>query len=224
MKKNTILFFFITTTSVMFGQTETSVNTARPILTLNEILTLIAIILGPIIAVQLQKYLDRNREIQNRKLNIFKMLMASRGATLSATHVEALNRIDLEFSGDKKYKKVIDAWKEYFDNLCIKVDTNENLSIWSARNEELLANLLFEMGQSLGYNFDKVLIKRNIYSPIGRERIEREKELIRKGMLDILNHETAIPMTLIVDEQALAKQSELQESMLRYYNSKNDEE
>ena len=208
----------------MFGQTETSVNTARPILTLNEILTLIAIILGPIIAVQLQKYLDRNREIQNRKLNIFKMLMASRGATLSATHVEALNRIDLEFSGDKKYKKVIDAWKEYFDNLCIKVDTNENLSIWSARNEELLANLLFEMGQSLGYNFDKVLIKRNIYSPIGRERIEREKELIRKGMLDILNHETAIPMTLIVDEQALAKQSELQESMLRYYNSKNDEE
>lgn len=191
---------------------------------LYEILTLVAIILGPIIAVQLQKYLDRNREIRNRKLDIFKMLMASRGATLSAPHVEALNRIDLEFSGNKKYNKVIEAWKEYFDNLCIKVDTDETLTIWSVRNEELRANLLYEMGQSLGYAFDKVLIKRNVYSPIGHERIERENELIRKGLLDVLNLETAIPMTIISDDKTLAKQMELQTAMLKYYDSKNNKE
>ncbi len=224
MKRIITLLTFIVTATITLGQTEIPAVSAKPRLTLNEILTLIAIILGPIIAVQLQKYLDRNREIQNRKLNIFKMLMASRGATLSASHVEALNRIDLEFSGDKKYKKVIDAWKEYFDNLCIKVDTNENLTIWSVRNEELLANLLYEMGQSLGYNFDKVLIKRNIYSPVGHGRIERENELIRKGLLDVLNQEAAIPMMIISDEYALAKQAELQTAMLKYYNSKNDTE
>lgn len=224
MKRTITFLIFITTATLALGQTGNPIVPSKPILTLNEILTLVAIILGPIVAVQLQKYLDRNREIQNRKLNIFKMLMASRGATLSASHVEALNRIDLEFSGDKKYQKVIDAWKEYFDNLCIKVQTNENLTIWSVRNEELLANLLFEMGQSLGYNFDKVLIKRNIYSPVGHERIERENQLIRKGLLDILNQETAIPMTITSDEKALARQVELQNAMLKYYNSKNDEE
>lgn len=224
MKSTITILTIIATTTIAFGQGEVSTTPAKPILTLNEILTLIAIVLGPIIAVQLQKYLDRNREVQNRKLNIFKMLMASRGATLSASHVEALNRIDLEFSGDKKYKKVIDAWKEYFDNLCIKVDNNENLTIWNVRNEELRANLLYEMGQSLGYNFDKVLIKRNVYSPVGHERIERENELIRNGLLDVLNQETAIPMTIISDENALAKQAELQTAMLKYYNSKNDDE
>ena len=192
-------------------------------MTLNEILTIIAIVLGPIVAVQLQKYLDRNREIQNRKQNIFKMLMASRGATLSLVHVEALNRIDLEFSDDKKYQKVIEAWKEYFDNLCIKSETTEQLTIWNVRNEELRANLLYEMGQSIGYKFDKVQIKRNIYSPIGHETTERENTLIRKGILDVLNCETAIPMTLISDEQVLERQLELQTAMLKYYNSKNEE-
>ncbi|AYD49027.1 MAG TPA: DUF6680 family protein [Arachidicoccus soli] len=223
MKRTITFLIFITAATLVFGQAESPNVPSKPILSLNEILTLLAIILGPIVAVQLQKYLDRNREIQNRKLNIFKMLMASRGATLSASHVEALNRIDLEFSGDKKYKNVIDAWKEYFDNLCIKVETNDSLTIWSVRNEELLANLLFEMGKSLGYNFDKVLIKRNVYSPVGHERIERESQLIRKKLLDVLNQETAISMTIISDEQALAKQTELQTAMLKYYNSKNDE-
>ena len=96
--------------------------------------------------------------------------MATRGSSLSFAHVESLNRIDLEFSNNKKYQKVIAAWKEYFDNLGQKKETNEQITIWFARNEELLANLLYEIGQSLGYKFDKVLIKRNIYSPVGHAR------------------------------------------------------
>lgn len=150
--------------------------------------------------------------------------MATRGSSLSFAHVEALNRIDLEFSDDKKYQKVIAAWKEYFDNLGQKAQTDEQLTVWVARNEELLANLLYEMGQSLGYKFDKVLIKRNMYSPAGHERVERENELIRKGLLDVLKAETAIPMTIINDEEALKRQTELQEAMLKYYKKKSDGE
>ena len=147
---------------------------------LYEILTVLAIIAGPIFAVQAEKFLQRRRDDKYRRLSIFKTLMATRGSSLSFSHVEALNRIDLEFSDDKKYLKVISAWKEYFDNLGHKTQADEQISIWLARNEELLANLLYEMGQSLGYKFDKVLIKRNIYSPIGHERTEREYDSIRK--------------------------------------------
>lgn len=191
---------------------------------LYEILTMVAIILGPILAVQAEKFLQRRRDDKGRRLNIFKTLMATRGSSLSFAHVEALNRIDLEFSDDKKYQKVIAAWKEYFDNLGHRVQADDQLTVWIARNEELLANLLYEMGQSLGYTFDKVLIKRNIYSPVGHERVERENEQIRKGLLNVLNADTAIPMTIIIDQEALNKQSELQAAMLKYYNSKSDEE
>jgi hypothetical protein len=69
----------------------------EPILKLNDILTIIALILGPILTVQVQKFIDRAKEGKNRRLWVFKTLMATRHATLSIDHVAALNRIDLEF-------------------------------------------------------------------------------------------------------------------------------
>lgn len=192
-----------------------------------NILTITAIIIGPVVAVQLEKYLQRNREVKERKRYIFKTLMASRGSTLSLSHVEALNRIDLEFSNKNKYKKVIEAWKEYFDNLGQKYDGNDEFKIWAAKNEELLANLLFEMGQSLGYKFDKVLIKRNIYAPIGHAKIERENEMIRDGLLKLFQGESLFPINIgniESDEQTLKKQMELQDLMIEYYKQKLENE
>lgn len=186
---------------------------------LYEILTLVAIVLGPILAVQVEKFLQRRRDDRNRRVGIFKVLMATRGAVLSATHVEALNRIDLEFSDEKKYQKVIAAWKEYFDNLGQKFEDKDQLTIWSARNEELLANLLYEMGQSLGYKFDKVLIKRNIYSPVGHANLEYEQERIRKMILEVLSGEIPVPMTLIYDEETMKRQELLNDLAIKYYKS-----
>jgi len=188
-----------------------------------EILTLIAIFTGPIAAVQIQKYIERNRDARNRKVNIFKTLMATRGTVLSYEHVEALNRIDLEFSNKKKYKKVIDSWKEYFDNLSQQA-TNDQLAVWSAKNDELLANLLFEMGKALNYDFDKILIKRNVYSPAGHNNVERELQALRHGILDLLNGNTTVPMTVIQDDEVLQNQNDLQEIMKKYYESNTKKE
>ncbi|GHT38792.1 hypothetical protein AGMMS49965_03160 [Bacteroidia bacterium] len=186
-------------------------------MTVDEIITVVALILGPILAVQVATFLERRRNVKNRRVDIFKTLMATRGSSLSMAHVEALNRIDLEFSNDKKYKKIVEAWKEYFDNLGQRVETDEQFIVWTAKNEELLANLLYEMGQSLGYKFDKVLIKRNIYSPVGHANVEKENGMIRRGLLDFLNSEVTIPMTLINDDATLQKQAEFQELLTKYY-------
>lgn len=183
-----------------------------------DIVTISAIVIGPIAAVQIDKYLERNRDLKNRKESIFKTLMATRGTVLSYSHVEALNRIDLEFSSNKKYKRVIDAWKEYFDNLS-QPATDEQLPVWSSRNTELLANLLFEMGKALHYNFDKVLIKRNVYSPVGHSNVEREQQAIRQGLLELLNGNRIIPMTVIQDEETIQKQKDLQVAMKKYYET-----
>ncbi len=139
-----------------------------------DIISICAIILGPILAVQIEKYLERRRENKNRRLSIFKTLMATRGSALSWDHVEALNRIDLEFSGNKKFEKVIQTWKEYFDNLSRKYIPEEE-AIWVNKNQDLLADLLYEMGHSLGFNFDKILIKRNVYSPVGHAKKKKNR-------------------------------------------------
>ena len=64
-------------------------------------ITVLAIIAGPILAVQAQKWVKRVRE-KNQRLWVFKRLMTTRGATVSPGHVEALNAIDLEFAGRGK--------------------------------------------------------------------------------------------------------------------------
>lgn len=62
---------------------------------------------------------------------------------------KALNKIDLEVSNNKEFEKVITTWQEYFENLSQKAQTPEVIAVWSKKNEDLLADLLYEMGNSL---------------------------------------------------------------------------
>ena len=103
------------------------------------------------------------------------------------------------------------------------MDDNQ-IPVWSSKNEELLVELLFEMGKSLGYKFDKLLIKRNIYSPIGHARIEQEQKNLRRNLNEVLEGNRVIPMTLIQDEEQIKKQVELQKIMIDYYKSQTDKQ
>ena len=108
-------------------------------MTATDILIIAAILLGPIIAVQLTRYLDDEKEIRERKLWIFKSLMATRSYTISALHVEALNRIDLEFDKkDKGERKVIEAWKAYLDLLGDRALSPEQ---WSIKRLDMLIDM-----------------------------------------------------------------------------------
>lgn len=168
---------------------------------LSDWITLAAVLLGPILAVQAQKWLELLRENKNRRLLTFKRLMATRGAPVSPGHVEALNMIDLEFSGrGKKDRRVRQRWKEYLDHLGSLREQppeqqKQQLAVWSEKNHDLLAELLYEMSQAVGYReFDKVHIKRGIYAPQGHANIEWEFEAIRKLLIDVLTGVRSIPM------------------------------
>jgi hypothetical protein len=183
-----------------------------------DYLTITAIIIGPIASVQIQKYLERRKDGRNEKVIIFRTLMSTRGTSLSKLHVEALNQIDLVFK-DKKYQLVRLAWGEYLDNLYQKVNDN-NLSIWSNKNEDLLAELLYQMGLALGYNYDKVTIKRNSYTPVAHSNMENENQIIRTGFIELLKGERVIPMRVIMEEEEFKEQKKLREVMLKYYEKK----
>jgi hypothetical protein len=189
-----------------------------------DILTIIAILLSPVIAVQVDKFIEKSRAERNRKIGIFKTLMATRGTKLSIDHVTALNQIDLEFYGNKKFQKVVNAWKEYLDQLNVKFEGDGEFKRWNEKTEDLLANLLFEMGTSLDYSFDRVAIRRNGYSPIGHGQIENENQQVRQLLIKILSGENAITTLQVVSDEiaklnidAQAKTGVLQDLLIDYY-------
>ena len=72
-------------------------------MTISDGLMIIAILIAPFLAVFAQRQIDLWREQRQRKLWVFKTLMATRGRTLSPEHVQALNMIELEFK--KTFRK-----------------------------------------------------------------------------------------------------------------------
>ncbi len=154
-----------------------------------DIIMTIAVILGPIAAVQIQKWLEQNRNKIERKLRIFKTLMSTRATRVSIEHVQSLNMIDIEFI-DKGYEKVVTAWRNYNDHLS---NGDAKSAIWMERNDDLFIELLFEMGKSLGYKFDKVMLRRTAYSPIAHGDIELEQQtcnnLVRQCRFSYIFHQ-----------------------------------
>jgi hypothetical protein len=169
------------------------------------IVNILAILLAPIIAIQVSQWLSRKKEAENRKMEIFRNLMATRATGLSPVHVEALNKIDIEFSqNDAKTKAVFEAWKEYRDHLYIATtlkredEDKEGWTNWNSKKEDLLVELLHEMSIRMRFNFDKVHIKRGHYYPKGYVDIETEQRIIRQGLADIFQHKAAFPILAFI--------------------------
>ena len=125
-------------------------------LTLSDLLTIIAIFLGPIVALFLQRIIDYLREKKERRVRTFVTLMTTRAASLSPEHLNALNSIDVVFH---KKPKVRDAWQKLRSHLA----TDPNQVGWQERQNDLKAILLSEIGKVVGYKFDIDYLKRTKY-------------------------------------------------------------
>ena len=62
------------------------------------LLTIVAIVFGPFLGIWVHGKLEDQKTTSQRKLDIFKTLMATRATPLARVHVESLNRIDIEFT------------------------------------------------------------------------------------------------------------------------------
>lgn len=166
----------------------------------------IAVMAGPILAVQAQKRIERIREKRSRKLRIFHTLMSTRATRLSPEHVSALNMIDLEFYGIKilgqrwqsksEKKKVTNAWKTYNDVLNDNAFVENRFDAWAEKRDELFTALLCAMSQALGYDFDEVQLKRDCYRPVAHGDIENEQHKIRKAMVDVFEGSRPLPIAV----------------------------
>lgn len=186
-------------------------------LRLGDLAIVVATLLGPVLAVQAQKWIERGRDRQQRRLWIFRTLMATRAANISPQHVEAINAVPIEFYGQKKsFKAVVEAWKTYIDYL---YQDKVNPDVWVARRLELFNAMILLMAKTLGYEFTAVEISRELYSPKAHAQMETEQKLIREGLAAIFRGERAFPMevkTFPSDPDIVAKQIELQAQLLKW--------
>lgn len=161
--------------------------------------TIFATLFGPILAVQVQKYLERIGEDRKQKMWIFTTLMATRGSTLAADHVRALNMIDLAFNGGRLRQRgktetdVLDTWREYLDHL--NTQYNEaNVGRWLEKKQELLVLLLSSMAADLDLRYDRVLLRNGAYMPKGYSDLENDQHLLRQLTLKVLSGEQSLNM------------------------------
>lgn len=173
-------------------------------MTISDWLVISAIIIAPILAVQVQKLIEKGHEKKTKKMQVFKTLMSTRATPLSVFHVEALNMIDIEFYDDKK---VTDAWKLLLDNFAsYPQDVGDpqyqtKLDSCSEKSKELLTDLLYEMAQSLDYSFNKVHLKRGAYIPKGHADIITDQEFIRKSLIGVFLGQVPIPIKVVNQDQ-----------------------
>ncbi|MBF6571707.1 MAG: hypothetical protein IVW54_22940 [Candidatus Binataceae bacterium] len=120
------------------------------------IATIIAVLLGPILAVCVTRYIDESRLKQTRRMDVFRILMRTRRLRLNPDHVGALNLVEIEFFSENA---VIEKWKAYWAHLCqplpVEVVTQQQ---FLREQEGLLTKLLHAIAKTLAFNIEQLEI------------------------------------------------------------------
>ena len=141
-------------------------------MTINDYLTLAALIIIPIVAVVIAQWLQNRSEKRKDKMQIFKTLMTSRIYGWTPDSVNALNIIDIVYSDDNKVRA---AWKDLNDKYRVTNPDQQHLK----KIENAQYKLLEAMANSLGYK-DKITWEtiQNPYMPVGMaQQIEAQKNM-----------------------------------------------
>lgn len=197
----------------------------------NGLLTIIAIILAPIIALRVQTKLETVKEKKQKKLGIFKTLIATYATRVSPDHIQSLNMINIEFYG---INSVIDSWRLYQEHLVtpdpkandtsLLVEEREDAAEkWITKGNKLFIDLLVEISKEVGLPFDIPTLSKGVYYPLAQQKIEQDNMILREGLLKIVCNREPLSMdvkSFPVDTDAMSKQMKLQDSLIAYYDGK----
>lgn len=150
-------------------------------MSINDFLTLAALIVIPIVAVVIAQWLQNRSEKRKDKMQIFKTLMTSRIYRWTPDSVNALNIIDIVFSDDEKVRA---AWKDLNDKYRVTNPDQQHLK----KIENAQYKLLEAMANSLGYK-DKITWEtiQNPYMPVGmKQQIETQK-IMQQAYFNAMN-------------------------------------
>lgn len=164
--------------------------------------TIVAIIIGPLKAVQITRLEDEQRDDRARKYAILSDLMRTRQARIDPTHVGALNLIELAFYGKEK---VVDAYREYARHLNSPFpnSSDDDFDRHSENGNDLFTNLLSEIAHELGFTFDKRDLSRLGYLPVGLSRFHDNAHVNAHLWREILEGRRALNISNFVSNQGM---------------------
>ena len=156
--------------------------------------------------------------------------MATHATRVAHEHVQALNKIDLEFSAPKwglqnaLDKEVINRWRIYADHLNTQVDETNQAAVtaWLNKQDELFLDLLDALSRALNYNFDRVQLKRGIYFPRAHGQAEQRRELFEQALIKVLTGGQPISMKVTefpFSDEAADLQTKVHEAFLSAVDS-----
>ena len=166
-----------------------------------DVLTLVALVAGPAMAVCIQLFFEQRRETRRSKIAILDVLMGYRGRLTSPECVSALNRVELVFYRDSA---VIAKHKALLDHMEIERNYQEaeRQGGW-ARRADLVAELISTISESLGYRFSHTGIKTTAYVP--KAMIDESEYIveIRRQLLGMTSGKMPLTVHVItsVDEE-----------------------
>lgn len=111
-----------------------------------EIITIIALIAGPSLAVTITIIFQRLEFIRSERVRLFQTLLALRAEPLNPDRIRTLAVIDVVFRSKPRVRA---KWKEYYDalNNPAYLGTQNGYIIWLTKQNEMLA----EMARAIGY-------------------------------------------------------------------------
>lgn len=154
-------------------------------MTISDILSIVAIIFGPVVAVVITRLMDDRNAAKGRRYQVFRDLMRTRAAKLSPAHVDALNLVEIEFN---KFPRVTGAWHRYMENLAAAnpIDENER-SNFNVRREQLFIKLIQEVAKQSGLRtVDITDVMTSNYYPVGWQTEQQEQQQIRQSLIQVL--------------------------------------
>jgi hypothetical protein len=168
-----------------------------------EIVSVIALFAGPVIAVVISVLLSHwiwnkansRGEVRNEKLYILRVLMASRHSIITDVMTQAHNMIDLAF---RDTPPVLSAWHKYYDML--HDESLNNLGGYEKCEKQRMA-MLHEMVKALGC--DKGLSQWDVdrvYRPKGLVDDEAARQSINQELLRILKTTRAVATLPIAND------------------------
>jgi hypothetical protein len=135
----------------------------------------------PVLALGAQRVLDKLREKQKRRENLFFALLTTRASPLAQAHVQALNSIDVVFN-DPRDEAIRAAWARVLEQMNIdpaQVD-------WFERLNDRKCDLLQKMGAAVGFEFGIEYLKRQGYLPRHYTDLEQDQLIMRKRLLNVI--------------------------------------
>lgn len=171
-------------------------------MTVNDWLTIAAIVLGPIFGASLAVWLEARRAKRERRLDIFRTLMRTRRNPMWPDHVGALNLVEIEF---QDHPKVIQNWKALFQHLGTEHvrrqdeqtdkdmpqhEQNERNNRYWLRllqeRQEILTELLHAISKVVGFSkMEQLEIFKGGYTPQGWNDIDMEQAAVRRLFTEI---------------------------------------